>query len=110
MSELDDLRGAGRDLLALLEGTEVYRDERIGHAADRLDQVVNRDRVSRVVTPEAQEALAVALEEAAQRVRQSTPAGFEVDVEDDVDTIVVGPGQTIPGMRSPLRRVFRVEW
>jgi hypothetical protein len=86
------------------------RGVRAGWAARDADQVVNRDRVSRVVTPEAQETLAVALEEAAQRVRQSQPAGFEVDVEDDVDVIHVGPGQTIPGMRSPLRRVFRVEW
>ena len=62
------------------------------------------------VTPEAQEQLATALEEAAVRVRQSIPAGFEFDVKDDIDWIWVGPAERIPGIRSPLRRVFRIEW
>jgi len=38
---IERLRAAARDLLALLDGTGVYRDERIGHAADRLDQLAN---------------------------------------------------------------------
>ncbi len=64
-----------------------------------------------VVTPETQEELAAALEEAALRVRQSIPSGFEWDVRDDVEQIVVGyRGETIPGMRSPLLRAFRIEW
>lgn len=66
--------------------------------------------MDRVVTPEKQEALAVALEEAAERVRQCIPAGFEVDVEDDLDWILVGPTERIPGRRSPVRREFRIEW
>jgi hypothetical protein len=62
------------------------------------------------VTPEMQESLAVALEEAALRVRQCKPVGVEWDVEDDLNWIWVGPMERIPGMRSPLRRVFRIEW
>jgi len=38
---IERLRAAARDLLALLDGTGVYRDERIGHAADRLEQLAN---------------------------------------------------------------------
>jgi hypothetical protein len=66
--------------------------------------------IDRVVTPEKREMLAAALEEAAQRVRQSQPDGFEIDVEDHVDQIHVGGGQTLPGMRSPRLRAFRIEW
>ena len=63
----------------------------------------------RVVTPEQQERLAVALEEAALRVRQSCPDSLEIDVQDDVDRIHVGD-RPIPGMRSPRRRRFNIEW
>jgi len=67
--------------------------------------------INRVVTPQAQEALAVALEEAAQRVRQSIPSGYETDIEDDVEQIVIGVhGESMTGLRAPLRRVFRIEW
>jgi hypothetical protein len=64
----------------------------------------------KTVTPEMQEMLAVALEEAALRVRQCKPVGVEWDVEDDLDWIQVGPVERIPGMRSPLRRRFNIEW
>jgi hypothetical protein len=67
-------------------------------------------KADRVITPEKQEMLALALEEAALRVRQSIPDSIEIDVEDDVDQIPVGCGQTLAGMRSPRRRAFRVEW
>jgi hypothetical protein len=65
---------------------------------------------ARYVTREQQQELAAALEEAALRVRQSCPQLAEIDREDDVDTIPLYNGQTIPGLRSPLRRNFRIEW
>lgn len=66
--------------------------------------------IQRIVTPEMQETLAVALEEAALRVRQLIPAGAEWDVKDDIDWIWVGPTERVPGMRSPLRRRFDIQW
>jgi nucleoside diphosphate kinase len=38
-----NLANAAGELLELLDGTDVYRDERIGHAGDRVDQLVHRD-------------------------------------------------------------------
>jgi hypothetical protein len=62
-------------------------------------------------TREDAETLALALEEAAVRVRQSVPAGFEFEVKDHQDSIYVGPPtQYVPGMRSPVLRSFRIEW
>ncbi len=66
---------------------------------------------NQVVTSADQEQLALALEEAAERVRQAIPAGYEVEVRDDVGSIPVDHrGGSIPGPRSPLVRSFRVEW
>jgi hypothetical protein len=62
------------------------------------------------IAPEQQEELAVALEEAALRVRQSCPSRVEIDREDDVDPIDLGNGTSIPSLRSPLLRNFRIEW
>ena len=76
-------------------------------AAERLHDPAE---IERVVTPEMQEPLAAALEEAAVRVRQSIPDRVEIDVEDDIDWIWVGPTERIPGMRSPLRRRFDIQW
>lgn len=67
-------------------------------------------KVDRGITPEKRETLALALEEAALRVRQSTPDSVEIDVEDDVERIDIDNGESIPGMRSPRRRVFYIEW
>lgn len=64
----------------------------------------------RPVTPELQAKLAEMLEEAAVRVRGSIPVTVEFDVEDDLDWLWVSPTERIPGMRSPLRRNFRIEW
>lgn len=55
------------------------------------------------------ESLAAALEEAAARVRMSRPTSYEADVQDDVEMIDVG-GPSIPGLRRPLLRSFRIEW
>ena len=80
---------------------------------DNVYRPTGRRAQMQVVTPEQQEALAVALEEAALRARQTCPDSVEIDVEDHVDRIDVGlPGETatIPGMRSPRRRRFNIEW
>lgn len=89
---------------------ERYREGRPheeGRTVTDQDQPVMRVTA---VTPEAQEQLALALEEAALHVRQSIPAGFEWDVNDDIDWIWVGPTERMPGMRSPLRRRFDIGW
>jgi len=67
-------------------------------------------KADRVITPEKQEMLALALEEAALQVRQSIPDSVEMDVEDDAEQIKVGCGQTLDGMRSPRSRTFRIKW
>lgn len=54
------------------------------------------------------ELLAVALEEAARRVRMSCPDSFEVDVQDDVEYVDGSPCVVL--LRRPLLRSFRIEW
>lgn len=56
------------------------------------------------------ERLALAMEEAALRVRQHPPARVVAfEQEDYVDRIDVGGG-FLPGMRTPVLRHFRLEW
>lgn len=56
-----------------------------------------------------QERLALALEEAALRVRQVRPEHAHYDARNDVDDI--GDDQRpVAGLRSPVLREFRIEW
>lgn len=61
------------------------------------------------MSPEEQERLAAALDEAAARVRMSCPTSVEADVLDDVEMVDVGTQQP-PMLRRPLLRAFRIEW
>lgn len=64
-----------------------------------------------MLSPDEQERLALTLEEAAQRVRMHAPRTVEADVRDHVDSIPTGlHGESIPGLRSPKLRAFRIEW
>lgn len=105
-AEVAALRLRVAELTALVRAGESTTEE----LRDALDAARDVPRIQRIVTPEMQETLAAALEEAATRVRQSIPAGFEWDVKDDIDWIWVGPMERIPGVRSPLRRRFDIEW
>lgn len=62
-----------------------------------------------VLNAEEQEQLALALEEAALRVRQHCPDQAHYDIEDNVPQI--GDGlRSIEGKRSPALREFRIHW
>lgn len=61
------------------------------------------------LTPQEQEDLALALEEAARRVRQVCPEQAAYDARNDAQDIG-DERRSVTGLRSPVLREFRIQW